>query len=812
MKNVTSNGFVQELESPFMDLTSFKQPTPKPVALVPNNALLKSPFKSVYELEGVEQTDEGQNGAYPELMDELYDEDFDGFLSELVYEARDLYDNKMANGTYGLQSNETMVRQSVEAHFSPLLDEIDRFMDHMIGIADAHDMENMSDREWEQMIDQYVPQLQETSPGLEHLFGGIRNAWKKAKNKLKKVATTAKRYAKTGFKYAKQRAVAFALRKIKKYAGTILKKALAWGMNKVPAKYRPIAQLLAKKMGIVKETFEPGDDRPQHYLQQELDLLTSELLLGTDEGELEMFEQEFFMEEEGFVDNSLDRLDDARQAFISKIGELQENKNANSAPAIESFAPAVMMALKLGLRFYGRDKLINKVAQPVASLIGKYIDKKYARTLSRLLVDSGLRMFNLELSPEEEVEQGNRAIAAVVEDTVRRVAQLPEHVLENEVLLENHIVQAFEESAKENFPDDVLPEEAYIKRPDLREASKHKVAWKMKVLGKGKNKKCRYKKLNKEFEIDLTPYLADEVRTFRGLSLGKVLRDQMGIVVNRRVPVKVHLYETLPGADRFHIGKNEPMISGQGRYGVETILRQIHPLTSVAAGFLLGEPALGCSLRTKCLSHGTGHSGHRYYYLEIPMARPQVYSGPSGLSRLRKTTAVNLKFNFIRNKMQLFLFLGETDAQAIAAQMRQHMQGNAARMGMLAIKAGLKIAFSRHTTEYIQVLHTKVIPGKMSGKAMEYIPTVLRNSLKAKLGEWAAPKLADHFINYKDEFIQAADADADGVTVCITMEAPTNFKVLAQIISFKKVEIPDTMFPETGLDMIITVKPGYHYA
>ena len=812
MKNSTSNGSVLEnLESPFLHLTNFKQPQSNLSTSVQSIIPIHSPFKSVYELEGIEQGYDADKESFVALMDELYDEDFDGFIQEIANEAQNFYENHVSNRYGGLQNNEAMVRRSLDEHFAPVLNEVDRFMDYSINIANQHDSETMTEVEWDHLMDQFTMQM-ETSPEIEH-WGFFKKLAKKAvksvRKKVKKVFRRAKGFAKKwkkkGIRYVKEKGVAFVMNGIKKYARSILTKVLKWGLNKLPAKYRPLANLVAKKMGILKEVSEYEENEMGIYFQQELNGMIAQLLLVPNEMELELMEEEFLNEEE-FVDNSLIQLEEAREVFVSELGTLEEDES--SEPAIERFAPVVMAALKLGIRFYGRDKLIGKVANPVSNLIKKYIGKQNALILSKLLVDAGFRLFNLELSEEEQGEQGTRAVAAVVEETIGQLAQLPEHVWENEALLEANIVQAFETAAKTNFPD-ILPDDMYAKRPNLRESSKYKVAWKMKAIGKGKRKKCHYKKLTKEIETEITPYIAQEIKTFEGVSLDNILRDQLGVVVNRRIPVKVHLYETLAGANRSHIGRYERSIQGLGNPNVVSQL--IHPLTSVAAGLLMGEPALGCKSKTKCLAHKHSNKSHRYYYLEIPNARPQMYTDSSGIAYLRKTTGLKLKLDFIKNKIQLFLFMSERDAQSMASQMRQNMEGNAVRLSNMAIESGLKAAFSKHASNNIMIVHPKVVPGKLSGKAIEYIPSIIQKRLQNKLKEWTEANVSNHFMSGADEFIKAVDLDSDGVTICITMEAPSDFKVMGQFINQQKAQIPENIFSEQKLEMIIKVKPGYQY-
>ncbi|WP_109301495.1 hypothetical protein [Aquimarina sp. AU474] len=807
MKKLNENGTIQELESPFLHLTSFKQNDIKGESQMINKDAIPSPFKSVYELEGEEQGYDEKNEAFVELMDNLYDEEFEELVQEMVMEAQELYESQTSQH-YELQNHETNVRQSLDEHFVPFLNEIERFMDYMAETAEKNDVQNMTDEEWETLADQYVPILEET-PAFEDFGGWLKKKWKKAKKKLKKIARVAKKVVKKGVSLAKKAGMGFLIKRAKGYIvrgfRKVLKQVLKYGLRYVPKKYHSITKSLAKKIGVLGETSENEDYEID--FQQELDSMLAEFMLVTNETELGHIEQEFLYETDTPVENTLDQLDIARETFINRLGELQDNEDPQ--PAIEEFATAILMGLKWAIRIIGKKRSMDFAANVIKKVIQPYVGQSKAKMLSKFMVKAGFKLLNLELTPEQEVEEGNRALAAVVEDTVRQIASFPEHIIQNENLLESNIVQAFEESAKANLPD-ILTEETYIKRPDLREASRHKVAWKMKKIGKGKRKRCRYKKLNKQIETELTPYLAKEIKTYGGVSLGETLRDQMGVFVNKSIPVKVHLFETLPGSNRFYIGKNETVIPklniGNGIAG-----QQIHPLTSVAAGLLMGEPALGCRSNTQCLTSKNSSSAHRYYYLEIPGARPQMYLAPSGIQYLRKTTGLKVKLDFIKNQIHLFLFFSESEVQGIATQIRQHIEGNATRLISKALELGIKTAFSRHSTDNIRIIHPNVVPGKNSGIAMKYVPIILQEKLQNKLKNWTESKLTDYLINYKNEFIQAVDAEADGVTICITTSAPSGFNVLRKLMNTDKVQISENIFSEPSLDIDIKIKPGYQY-
>jgi len=123
---------------------------------------------------------------------------------------------------------------------------------------------------------------------------------------------------------------------------------------------------------------------------------------------------------------------------VSQLGKLKEGEDPT--PHVENFVPAILPAVKLGIKLAGRKKVVNFLAKLVANLIRRFIGPQYAPPLSQAIVDAGLRLINLETLPEDEARTAGEAVAATVEETVRRVADLPEYVLDNEALLEGFVL------------------------------------------------------------------------------------------------------------------------------------------------------------------------------------------------------------------------------------------------------------------------------------------------------------------------------------------------------------------------------------
>ena len=83
-------------QSPFLNVTSFSPPDSEiihdeitPLAL-PQSA---SPFVSVYEMENGEGRVDPESEEFVQFLNELYDEEFDEAVFELINEASGLYDD-----------------------------------------------------------------------------------------------------------------------------------------------------------------------------------------------------------------------------------------------------------------------------------------------------------------------------------------------------------------------------------------------------------------------------------------------------------------------------------------------------------------------------------------------------------------------------------------------------------------------------------------------------------------------------------------------------------------------------------------------
>src|SRR5438067_420932 len=106
------------MTAPFLDVSSFERevdeapPPPPPPSSAPGGTW--SPFVSVYE-GGDDEADAPLREAYTTVVNELYDEEFDESLYELLTDARALHESHVAAGNSSADAD-----RLVTQHFAQL--------------------------------------------------------------------------------------------------------------------------------------------------------------------------------------------------------------------------------------------------------------------------------------------------------------------------------------------------------------------------------------------------------------------------------------------------------------------------------------------------------------------------------------------------------------------------------------------------------------------------------------------------------------------------------------------------------------------
>ena len=222
---------VGQANVPFLDSKSFiGEESEAQEPEIQTTLAVRSPFVSVYELaDGESAIDDPVREAYSTIVNDLYDEEFDEALFELLTDARNMHQDHLASG-YSSGEAERIVTQ----HFSQLVRESEAMVDAVAREFGSRDNTRIVESEVESFFEQYSPSAQ-IDPSFENFFGKL------IKKVGKVVGKVAKGIAKIG--------LGPILNKIKALIKPLLNQVLQKAIGKLPESVRPIAQKLAEKLG-----------------------------------------------------------------------------------------------------------------------------------------------------------------------------------------------------------------------------------------------------------------------------------------------------------------------------------------------------------------------------------------------------------------------------------------------------------------------------------------------------------------------------------------------------------------------------------
>ena len=791
------------LRSPFLGTTSFPADgtqSEQETAAVAAPSPLASPFRSLYELEEQEGTFDPEAEEFAEFLGELEDEEFEEALFEVVKEASDLYSDRFEGEAGDPARQKRAAERLLEEHFAPLVHEVEALVEALATEFENRDPSALSEPEIESLIDQFAPS-EELSPTFENLFGGLKKAFGK-------VAKKGLKLAKKGLRAAAGRV----LKRLKPIIKPLFNRVIKHAINKLPRPLRPIARKLAGRLPFAREVEEEIDLRGNAAAQDVAELAhefneqLANAVFADNDAELEM-ELAGFAGETGQgspdAEGSLDELDRAREEFVRQLGELEDGEDPSVH--VEAFIPALLPALKLGLKLVGRKRVVKFLAKFVAKLIRRFVGRRYTRPLSRAIVDAGLRLVHLEATPEDEAEAPGTAVAATVEDMVRRVVELPEYVLEDEALLEGYALEAFERAAAHYLPQ-VLSEETYRKRPDLRREKRYRGTWVTLPMRRRK----RFRKFSRIPRVKISPHKARTVKTYRRRRLSEVLQDQLGIAPGQDVEANVHLYEMMAGGLVSDVTRSERGVQGLGPAAAYAETR-LHPLTREAAAVLLGEPGLGRDVPAEYL-HGPRRAGvgQRLYYLEIDGTRPQMVTSATGKMQPRRSSGVSLVLDFPADRIRLYAFLSEANAQAMAVKLRQQAPVGSVMTVLGAIlNPGVEAALTDRAYGGLKIIHAAVRPGRAHG-SLERLPPVLLRKLSADLIAWLGRALSDHLVQHPRSLIAATEDETDGITILATLTAPPGLSGLGDALRGKPVSFAGITRAAATPPVEVRIVPGFY--
>ena len=717
---------------------------------------LESPFLSEYPVSG-EAPLGPEAEAFAGLVGELHDEEFDEAVTDLVNEASALAETEFSQEAEPAQQR-AVAERGLRDHFAPLLRESEAAVDRLAAGIRGTDLTTLGEDELEAFLDRFAPPENEMSPVFNQFLGKF---FKKAKRAVSGAVSLAKK----GVALAnKLNPIHLALERLKKLARPLLERVLKVAVNKLPVAVRPIALQLAKKF-LGQAEAEAEDEAAGEQaaadpgeIAEEFDVRLAGGILGG-----EVFAQqeaaEEFAESEGDAGEAIQELEQRRRRFARAICRVRPGESP--APAVEEFIPAVLGALKVGIGIVGRPRVVRFLAGLVAKLIRKYVGPEQATTLSRSLVDAGLRLVNLEVETSGEDEAGE-ALASAVEETVTQVAMnAPASAWEDEEVLDGYVREAFATAASAHFPDSMI-------RPELHEAAGTSGAW---VAMPRNARTTHYKKYSRVLEVSITPQVAAAVKGFGGATLQSVLRDQLRAPANQAVTARVHLYEALPGSTLSDISFHEKGVPGLGTTRRES-WSVIQPLTPEAAGLLLKEPGLGRVVEPKFLADPTVLGvGQRLYYLELAGHAARRGQGHRRVSQTR------VALDFPKGEVRVMLYFSEADAQSLAAKLRAR---SPLPVLLVALKAGLERRLpgilSGGPTRALRVVHEAVPIRRLAASAAAPIMRAVGRQLSQLLTRWVLEalrrELAERYDALAGRVTAAANAEADGLTVAIAFQRP----------------------------------------
>jgi len=788
--------------TPFVDMPSFVREEGEVPVSPPSGGAPWSPFLSVYEqIEGEAPFEDPVREAYVSVVQELYDEEFDESLFELLTDARNLHSDHLGSG-HSQEDADRIVAQ----HFSDLIRESESMIDTMAREFGSRD-DGLVQQEIESFAERYAPPST-LEPAFEEFLGKL----------LKKVTKGVKAVAGKAIQGIAKIGLGPILSKIKALIRPLLNRVMQKAIGRLPVAVQPIARKLAERLGLAPKaapapsapdpaapadvTAAGGDVGTQAAaqataaaaipddpgtpvaaaagpdvteMQTEFDEQIAEALLADDPQELEL---EIARSRSAPSSSSpvFANLDQARERFINDLQQLKEGESP--APYIENFLPAVLPVLRIAIRLIGRPKVVNFLAGVLGKLISNLVGPAQTPALSRAIVDAGLKLVSLEANDEDEARLAPAAVAATVEETVSRVASLPDHVLEDQELLEAFTLDAFEQSAAANLPA-VFSQATYRKRPDLLEGGVN-ATWVMLPL-----RRPRYKRCSRTFNVKISPYMAEAVESFEDTPLSEYLQDQLAIAEGEDVEAEVHLYEILPGGTAGDIARSESETIGLGASD-EATLSQLQPLTQEAAGVLLGAPGLGRKLPSG-VNIRTVMGGQRLYHLNIANRRPLTARGRRGRrSRVRRLARVYATLDHTQDVIRVCIFLSEVKAQRLAVRLRQQSHAGSLTVGFhKLLSRRLPSILHGKRRKRLKIVHTAVPPGSASESYLGRLPTIVPPAFVTSLQEWLVQAFAEFVKTQSQKFISAAEDPADGVTLEFIIEHPPGLKELGQALAEK---------------------------
>lgn len=733
----------ENLESPFAE-TMPEQAAEAPTGEQWSETI--SPFAEAFaDLEAQFE----DHGELEEILSELRDETFDEALTYLADETERDISERFAGEAGQYQSER---ERFGEARLAEVRYESERYLDSLLEGLSNQDLASLGEDQLAEVLDRFDPESSEVSPAGEEFVGALV---RKAKNVVKTVVNTAKKIGSLASPL-----IGPVLKKLRGLIQPLLRRVLSFAIGRLPAPLRPAARQLASRLSLEAELEEetetsmsPANLTDVELLAEEFDMALAEEIAGSSGEDSEDSEAEEADNEGG---TNLLALAEARGALIDRLRDADEQDSL--APAIEQFVPALLGALRLGINLVGRPKVVSFLAGYLSKLISRWVEPRASSALSSAIVDTGLRLMTLEAEDgfggeAEDREAAPIALAAVVEDTIRRLAEHEEFVFDNEDLMQLAAAESFSQAIATHFPPRFV-------RPDLQRAPSLGGTF---VARRPRHLRT-YRKFSRIPEVDVTPQLADALPTFGGASLGSALR-AAGATLPMRA--RMHIYQAVPGTTLASISRLDRAL-GSARGPVAPT--SFHPLTPQAAGMLLKEPKLAAPVPGAFLRTPTRVGvGQRFYVLQPTdgsVALP-LGAGPAMLRRLKPSRAW-VAFNSRKGIVTIGLYFSESEAQQIVSAIRKG-SGTAPLLRAIVQACrtiGLSLPARAAQKEDFEEQE------EFAGKIGRIIPSNLKQLLRRRLASWVLPALAKWVKANSEAFVRAAGHPDPGVSLRARIAAP----------------------------------------
>jgi hypothetical protein len=652
------------MSSPFAgaDLATTAEGAPTSAAAVASS--LTTPFSEAMASLGESDL---EAEAFAALTAEFEDEEFTEALEALVNEAAARH-----LASTGSWSHESGAMQLAHTEVEQWLETVAAEADRQLAALEAHfgdrPVDSVSESEIEAVGGSGMEHAALDSPvNAQELF------FKKLIDKAKKVVKGAVKLAKQGIKaVGKLLPTGKIFAALRKLVSPLLKRVLAKAIGKLPEPLRPAATRLAGKMrgavsgAVGAATGDAGaatgdagaaDAPATEALSAELDEALAEAVLAPNDAAmteaLEAFEAEAAVVTTS--ENAVEALDTARHRLARQLVEAQPGQPP--VAEMEQFIPVVMAAMplvKLGVKIVGRARVVKFVAGLLANLIKPMIGPEVATPLSRHIADAGLRLLGLEA--ESDGTLGAEALVAATEDTIREVMSLPEASLEQELLVEAAVEEAFEQAVVRHFPPQVL-------RPDLAQAERDDERGIWVALPRSTRPHLRYRKYSLVHPLRITRPMAQAVVFAEGDTLEERLLDEGA--TTWPVQAELHTYELLPGGDVGHLAAFELEGESYADGALEfDELEDERPLRQPGGGGAGRRPAAGAGRRPGGAHRGRGHPGRRVVRLKVRGRR----------LRRRPRFALKLDVTSAAPQLVLHLLVSERVAHQIAGDLEHKRQ------------------------------------------------------------------------------------------------------------------------------------------